>query len=536
MRILRPKKNEAGGAPRTQCGVSFDRTTASVALADRDAAGRISVRRVAAFEPMAAQITSDVVLSTIGGWSGHTDRTSLPVSAADDDEQILSLLLEAQAQNEGTVNLRFTFTRTLDGRVVLTQALRAEAEESVSSLRSWLSSQRVTAAAPVPLGLDTATRSVARLWLSGPVVRDELKPGATVAILVVGEDGYGLALWGANAGLVYETGERFKPGANEVQLASHITSKLSNFVAPATVDKLGLPPVKHLVVALSERIRPHLVEFLNTAEALREIAFERLLMESPDGGDSIALDLHSALAVGAVSDPDLVPTVNLSAELTDQIAEVQRLKQTDALTVFSRRREAVAFACLTALAFGLLFVGAGWALRRADASTLDRQIASEKATAARLKQANADYESAKANFAVITNLISQITTLRAKQADAYQLLVELNSRWPRGTPWYVSEVNSTGNQLEVKGRARDEQAVTMFVRALENSEGLFANVTEKHDEPNRGNAGPAPLAPTPAAQKTQPVVEFEVRAIYSPTKPAANAAAPAAAPAPPAAR
>lgn len=528
MRAFRRTKHDAPGTAPTQCGIAFDRAASSVVLAERGAGGRITVSRVALYEPHAAHVTSGAVRTTLNGWSAHTDRTTLPVSAVDDDEVILTRLLEAQSQSEGTVNLRYTFTRTLDGRVVLTQALRAEAEESASSLRSWLSTQRVAAPQPAPVGLDTATRNVARLWLSGPVVRGEVHPGSTVAVLVVGEDGYGLGLWGSQAGLVYETGERFKAGATEIQLAQHIANKLCNFVAPATVDKLGLAPVKHLVVAISERIRPHLVEFLNSAESLRGIAFERLLMESPEGGDPVALDLPSALALGAVSDTDLVPAVNLSAELPEQIAEVQRLKQTDVHTRFRRRRAAVAYACLTALAFGLLFVGTGWAMRRADASALDRQIASEKATAAKLKQANADYEAAKANFAVITNLISQITTLRAKQADAYQLLVELNSRWPQGTPWYVSEVNSTGNQLEVKGRARDEQAVTMFVRALENSEGLFSGVTEKHDEPGRANGIPSPAFAQGGAQKATPFVEFEVRATYTPAKPAAASAATAA--------
>ena len=116
---------------------------------------------------------------------------------------------------------------------------------------------------------------------------------------------------------------------------------------------------------------------------------------------------------------------------------------------------------------------------------------------------------------------SKITTLRGKQADAYRLLVELNSRWPQGTPWYVSEVNSTANQVEVKGRARDEQAVTMFVRALENSEGLFSGVTESHSDPNTGAGGgvTTPALPQGTAQRTGPaVVQFVVKATYMPGK------------------
>src|SRR5205085_814332 len=337
---------------------------------------------------------------------------------------------------------------------------------------------------------DTATRNVARLWLSGPVSMGDIKEDATVAVLVVGDDGYGMGLWETKAGFVYETGEKFKAGATEVQLAAHIHAKLSNFVTPATVGKLGLSPVKHLVVASSARVKRELSEFLNTSEALREIRIERLLTGDADGGEGrVELDLAAALAVGAIVVANVVPALDLSAELTERLSEVRRSKDADDLARASRARKTVAFAALAPLALALAFVAGGWWLRRAEASALDEKISGEKATAAKLKRADEDYESAKANFSVISNLITQITTLRGKQADAYRLLVELNSRWPQGTPWYVSEVNSTANQVEVKGRARDEQAVTMFVRALENSEGIFSGVTESHSDPNTGAGG-----------------------------------------------
>src|SRR5205085_8879983 len=133
-------------------------------------------------------VTSAAVRTTITGWSAHTDRTPLSVSATDDDETILTRLIEAQAQNEGTINLRFTFTRTLDARLVLTQALRTEADETVAAITSWLSTERVPAQTPRPVELDTATRNIAPLWPSGPVSPGDIKDAAPVAILVVGDD------------------------------------------------------------------------------------------------------------------------------------------------------------------------------------------------------------------------------------------------------------------------------------------------------------------------------------------------------------
>ncbi len=518
MRNLRPGKTTGAEQP---CGIAFDRASDNVVIAEGRKGGGFDVKRVGSGEAQAAVITSHELRTVIAGWSAHTDRTPLAVSSSDSDEHILTQLIEAQAQNEGTMNLRLTFSRTRDGRVVLTQALRAEAGETVAGVRSWASGQSVTAAQPLTVKVDTATRCVMRLWLEGPVGRGEIKADSTVAVLVVGEDGYGMGLWGTDSGFVYETGEKFKSGAVEVQLAGHIHAKLSSFVSAATVGKLGLHPVKHLIFAASPKLKESLGSFLNESAALREIAFERLLMPV-EGGDGAVeeLDLPAALAAGALIDSELVPAANLSSDLAAQLAAMRASNEAAAHAQQAGVRRQVAYAAAAPLALALVFLLTAWLMRASDASALDQSIAEEKATAAKLRQANADYEAAKANFAVIGNLINQITSLRDKQSDAYQLLVELNSRWPQGTPWYVSEINSTGNQIEVKGRARDEQALTVFVRALENSEGVFTSVTESHSDPNNSVGGgglpPALSQNGQQQQKSAPVVQFFVKATYTP--------------------
>lgn len=504
------------------CGVAFDRASDDVAVAERSEGGGFNVRRVGR-DALAALITAAEVRTALAGWSAHTDRTQLPFTAADADENILGQLIEAQARDEGTTNLRFTFTRTHGGKVVLTQSLRAEADESVAALRAWLSEQTVTAGPDIRVKLDTAARCVARLWLEGPVSRGEVEEDSTVAVLVVGEDGYGMGLWGTRDGFVYETGERFKPGAADVQLANHVSAKVTGFVSAATVEKLGLHPVRHLVV-VTPRLKEHLGGFLHESAQLRGVRIERLLMPAGEGVEEV--DLAAAIGMGSLIDSTLVPAADLSADLAAQLAERRKASEALLHAQQATARRLTAFAGLVPLFFLLSFVLASWLARASEARALERSIAEEKATAARLKQANSDYEAAKANFAVIGNLITQITNLRDKQADAYQLLVELNSRWPQGTPWFVSEVNSTGNQIEVKGRTRDEQALTAFVRALENSEGVFTNVTESHNDPNTGSAvGSIPAQPQDGQQKSGTVVQFFVKANYTP-----RANTPAAAP------
>ena len=514
------------------CGVTFDSAAGDVVVAERLGGGGFDVRRALAREPRAARVAAAEIRTVISGWSAHTDRTPLPLTAADSDEQILSRLIEAQAENEGTINLRFTYSRTRDGRIVLTQSLRAEAEETVAAVREWLRGQSVASPAPPAVRTDTAARCIMRLWLEGPAGRGEVEEDSTVAVLIVGEDGYGMGLWGSGSGFVYETGERFKAGAIEAQLAAHIHAKLSSFVSGATVGKLGLSPVKHLVVAASPRLKGTLSGFLNESAALKEIAFERLLMPVEGGGPAEEIDLPAALAAGALIDSDLVPAVNLSNDLDSQLEATRRAEAASAHARQSGLRRQVGFAAAAPAAFALVFLLSAWLLRASETAALDRSIAAEKTVAAQLRQANADYEAAKANFAIIGNLISQITTLRDKQSDAYQLLVELNSRWPQGTPWYVTELDSTGNQIEVKGRAREEQAVTAFVRALENSEGVFSDVTESHSDPNTGGPGVGSVPAAPAQngpQKQPPVIQFSVKATYTPRDNNSGAGAAAAA-------
>ena len=514
MKKLRPGKSVVAEPP---CGVAFDRASDDVVIAERLKGGGFNVKRVGRHEAQAALITAHEVRTVIAGWSAHTDRTPLAVTAEDSDEHILEQLIEAQARDEGTVNLRYTFTRTHGGRVMLTQALKAEADETLGALRTWLSRQRVTAGPSLRVVVDTATRCATRLWLEGPVRRGEVKEDSSVAVLVVGEDGYGMGLWDTSAGFVYETGEKFKAGAADVQLAGHVHSKLSNFVSAATVEKLGLHPVKHLIVLTSPKLKEPLGAFLHESPALREISFERLLMPVGEEDSVEELDLPAALAMGALLDAEMVPAANLSADLPAQLGERQRANAALLHAQQSVVRGHVAYAAAAPLLLLVTFLLVAWGARASESGALAQSISEEKATAERLKQANADYEAAKANFAVISNLITQITTLRDKQADAYQLLVELNSRWPQGTPWFVTEVISAGNQIEVKGRARDEQALTAFVRALENSEGVFSGVTESHSDPNSGNVGagvPGPVQGGP--QKSGPVVQFVVKATYTP--------------------
>ena len=75
-------------------------------------------------------------------------------------------------------------------------------------------------------------------------------------------------------------------------------------------------------------------------------------------------------------------------------------------------------------------------------------------------------------------------------------------------------MNVKGGNVEIKGKTRNEQAITSFAKNLEFSDGLFTNILTKN---NLQGANPNPSAPAAAATApSSNVVEFTVSATYTP--------------------
>ncbi len=519
--MFKPNGNKHKQPPRI--GVAFDPSSDEIVVATLSPGGGVSILRANTAEA-GHSAAAGSIRTPLRGWSAHTDNARLTVSAADDDEEILNRIIEGAQGRGGTSELRYTFGRTLDGRVVLTQALKTDVDDTLNFAGGWASRQfgRHAPSHGLSVVTDTPTRCLARLWLSGPVERNEVPNDTTVAFLVIGDDGYATALWSQAAGLVYETSERFKHGAADDQIAAHIQGKVTNFVSDDTISKLNaarqstgqaaqLGTVSHLVVACCRRLKASIGSNLCGPGPLSRLSIGTVRLTG--GGPDSEPDLVTALAVGAAVDSSLVPSADLSHDLQAQLEAVRtRKREDDAVRAGVYRRAAAVTLAAPALAV-LIFMAFSAVWRVGVRSSLEREISREKATAEQLKQENADFEAAKSNFAVIKNLIGQISNLRSRQPDTYRLLAELNSRWPRGaSAWYVSGVENVGNSLVVKGRTKDEQAITTFVSNLENSEGMFSGVTEDHkQQPATGTAS----APT---QQQPGVFEFTVKATYTPNR------------------
>jgi Tfp pilus assembly protein PilN len=149
-----------------------------------------------------------------------------------------------------------------------------------------------------------------------------------------------------------------------------------------------------------------------------------------------------------------------------------------------------------------------------EAFRLQAHIVEETSTAQKLAQANSDYESSKANFAAFQSLLDNLITLRNRQPATHQLLTDLNQRWPDEPSWYIREINVKGANVEIKGKTRNEQAITSFAKSLEFSNGLFSGILTRNNVANN-SAGVATTPATPQVSSST-VIEFTITSTYAP--------------------
>jgi hypothetical protein len=149
-----------------------------------------------------------------------------------------------------------------------------------------------------------------------------------------------------------------------------------------------------------------------------------------------------------------------------------------------------------------------------EALRLQAHIDDEIAIAQKLAKENSDYESSKANFAAFQSLLDNLIALRKRQPATHQLLTDLNQRWPTETSWYVREINVKGANVEIKGKTKNEQAITSFAKSLEFSDGLFSGILTRNNVAN--NSGAVPTSPAAQQVSSSSVIEFTITSTYAP--------------------
>jgi hypothetical protein len=508
--------------PSSPCGISFDDRNGQIIIAEFAAAGGFDIYKAVIGERRAVNLLTNDLRTTLTRGNAHTDALPLALSPDAPEETILRAILD---KTNGDRTHLLSFTRTPDSRIIVTQVDASSVDRIVHRTEQWLEEQQPTHinAEKKPIRVETRTRAITRLWRAGQVD----SPPGTAAILLLSDDDYTIGLWSEHSGLVYETEEEFEPGASTEIKCFHTRDTLAKFITGASLAKLKLPNVTTVVLSASDSYGDSMLSLLNDSVEFNSVRVQPLYLDN----NSTPLDQATALALGALLDHAAVPPCDLAIGPEARLNQIETDRQLATASETAASFRAALVAILLPFAAALAIVIALFVDNSVEALRLQARINEETTTAQKLAQENNDYESSKANFAAFQSLLDNLIALRKRQPATHQLLTDLNSRWPEEKSWTIREINVKGGNVEIKGKTKNEQAITSFAKSLEFSNGLFSGIlTRNNVTSNSINA-----ATSSATQQvsSSSVIEFTITSTYAPlalpNKPTATQATPVAA-------
>ena len=474
-----------------------------------------------------------------------------------DDDRLAEWLVNAEQQLlHGTDNhpifetsledTACSISRLPNGQVAMTEVPRQHVERLREQIRPLIGSG---AGSHLNLIVETPVRCAARYFLSatpeGESARRQGKEGEVTAFLLIRRAGFSLGLWSPRTGLFDEysflapkdldaaPGSGGKDAAAAERFDAYIRQAFDQLflqLSPERLEQLTLDSYAHAVWAydpgLAEVISPIAVEY-SEKSGLDTIQLSAPVDEALAGGL-----LFGSYGFGGIQAEGarILPTVNLARDLlvladTEEIArqqlvalETQKARNRAVFTLLAA--PVIAFAVLFAYTADLVREGFSLAYReyRADAKT------------AELKPALDRRKSYEANLAWYQEFVQQVSSLRRQQPVGIGLLYQLDSNYPITVDpsFYVSELKlSPRGDLEIKGLARNKDAIAAFLKSLEFAGGaesgsrLFSNLAYEVQEGSPvtvGRTGPAALTgSTLQSSAIAPgVVSWSMRGNYLP--------------------
>ena len=482
------------------CGLAIDDRNGQIIIAEYAAAAGFDIYRAVIGERRAVNLLSNDIRTTLTRGNAHTDALPLALSPDASDETILQAILE---KTNGDRTHLLSFTRTSDSRIIVTQVDASAVDEIVHRTQKWLEEQQPTHIniEDKTLRAETRTRAITRLWRATQVDT----PSGTVVILVLSEDDYTIGLWSEQSGLVYETEEDFEPGASSEIKCFHTRDTLAKFITSASLAKLKLPNVTCVVLSAADSYRDSMLSLLNDSVEFNSVRVEPLYL------NNTPLDQPTALAIGALLDHVTVPPCNLTISPEARLNQIKTERELTTASQTAARMRVAVVSILLPFVVGLALSIALFVDISVETFRLQAYIDEETANAQKLAQANSDYESSKANFAAFRSLLDNLITLRNRQPATHQLLTDLNERWPQD--FYITEINVKGTNVEIKGKTKNEQAITSFAKSLEFSNGLFSGILTRNNVSN--NSVGVPTSPAHQVSLSS-VIEFTITSSYAP--------------------
>jgi hypothetical protein len=253
-----------------------------------------------------------------------------------------------------------------------------------------------------------------------------------------------------------------------------------------------------------------MLSLLNDSIEFDSVSVQPLYLDN----NSTPLDQPTALAIGALLDHAAVPRCDLAIGPEARLIQIDAERQLATTSQTAARFRVALVSILLPFVAALALLIALFIDNSVEALRLQAHIDEETATAQRLAQANNDYESSKANFAAFQALLDNLIALRNRQPATQQLLTDLNERWPDEPSWTIREINVKGANVEIKGKTKNEQAITSFAKSLEFSNGLFSGILTRNNVAN--NSVGVAIAQAPQQRSSSSVIEFTITSTYAP--------------------
>jgi hypothetical protein len=450
---------------------------------------------------------------SLAEWLVEAERN---VAVGTDNHQLFETSLEDTA---------CTIRRLPNGQVAMTEAPRQHVQAARERVRVLLGDR---ASSHLNLCIETPLRTVVRYYLTA--LReggDALHAGReteVTAFLIISETGFSYGLWSPKAGLFSEYGflapteisqakatrdpfaytataqpHGVEPATDEAaeqdaRVEAYIRKAIGQLLSqlsPETLERLELTSYAQIVWAsdgrMAETIKPIVAEYTGST-GMEFFHIDTPVDEAEAGGLLFgSFTFGDATVTGA----EILPPVNLARDilvLADR-EEIERRFAEEAVQKDRRGRAVfsiLAGPVMVAAILLALIAGALW-------SMLTTAYRDSRATAKtqELKPALDRRNSYEANLKWYQEFIKQVSDLRRQQPAGIGLLYELNSNYPTGfdPSFYVSDMKLSPNgDLEMKGLARNKDAIASFLKALEFAGGpesgsrLFSNLAYEVQE------------------------------------------------------
>ncbi len=494
------------------------------------------------------------------------------------DDDLTEWLIEAERQviigtdnhpifETALADTACAITRLPNGLVAMTEVPRQALQLAREKIRPLTGN---AASANFSLAIETPLRSAARYFLTAlPEGASALRPekeAEVTAFLLITKAGFNYGLWSPSAGLFTEYGflspteiSQQREGFQRFGAARIVESEAASPEAQAALEAKNLEAyIRHAFDQLFLQMSPETLGQLQlsaysqvvwatdiglseTVSAVASEFAERTGLDFYQIGVPVDEAIAGGLLFGSfnfgddtVAGAEILPPVNLARDLLvlADTEEIERRRIDEVYAMRRRSRTLLAIAAMPVVVCAVLFALVADIIR--TQFMLGFRDVRAELHAAELKPALDRRKGYEANLKWYQEFIKQVSNLRRQQPVGIGMLYELNPSYPFNSDpsFYISELKlQTNGGVEIKGLARNKDAVTSFLRALEFSGGtqsgtkLFSNLTyevqegapQQENQQNLGRLGN--LTGTNLSSTTPPapgIISWSIKGNYLP--------------------